>query len=98
MEDNTGGHNGMEIDLHGYHPDDIDVENLIKQAWETGATEVTLIHGHGHSRGLSVASSIPTRVILASAFGGQSGGIPVLNRGPKFHRWIAATTERRRYN
>jgi hypothetical protein len=44
----------MEIDLHGYHPDDIDVENLIKQAWETGAAEVTLIHGHGHSRGLSV--------------------------------------------
>lgn len=43
----------MQIDLHGYHPDDIDVADLIKQAWETGAAEVTLIHGHGRNRGLS---------------------------------------------
>lgn len=44
----------MDIDLHGYHPDDIDVVDLLKQAWETGANKVTLIHGHGHNRGLSV--------------------------------------------
>ena len=44
----------VEIDLHGYHPDDIDVEDLLKQAWETGASQVTLIHGHGHKRGISV--------------------------------------------
>ena len=44
----------MDIDLHGYHPDDIDVVDLLKQAWETGANKVTLIHGHGHNRGISV--------------------------------------------
>jgi hypothetical protein len=44
----------MQIDLHGYHPRDIDLENLLKQAWEMGATEVELIHGHGRKRGISV--------------------------------------------
>jgi hypothetical protein len=43
----------MEIDLDGYHPDEIDVADLLKQAWETGADKVTLIHGHGRNRGLS---------------------------------------------
>jgi DNA-nicking Smr family endonuclease len=47
----------MDIDLHGYHPSDINVENLLKQAWETGASQVTLIHGHGHKRGISVGLS-----------------------------------------
>lgn len=43
----------MEIDLHGYHPDDVDFEDLLKQAWETGASAVKLIHGHGRNRGKS---------------------------------------------
>ncbi len=43
----------MEIDLHGYHPDDIDLATFVRQAWETGAPELTLIHGHGRHRGLS---------------------------------------------
>src|SRR5436853_4511553 len=43
----------MQIDLHGYHPDDIDVSDLLKQAWDAGASEVTLINGHGRNRGLS---------------------------------------------
>ena len=43
----------MEIDLHGYHPDSIDVANLLEQAWKTGAAQVTFIHGHGRNRGLS---------------------------------------------
>jgi hypothetical protein len=43
----------MQIDLHGYHPDDLDIPDLLRQVWETGATEVTLIHGHGRKRGLS---------------------------------------------
>lgn len=42
-----------EIDLHGYHPDDIDVCDVVKQAWETGATRLRLIHGHGRNRGIS---------------------------------------------
>jgi len=44
----------MEIDLHGYHPRDLDLENLLKQAWETGADDVVLVHGHGRGRGKSV--------------------------------------------
>ena len=27
----------MQIDLHGYHPNVIDVRDLLKQAWEIGA-------------------------------------------------------------
>jgi hypothetical protein len=40
----------MEIDLHGYHPRDIDFENLLRQVWETGVDEVVLVHGHGRMR------------------------------------------------
>ncbi len=43
-----------EIDLHGYHPDDIDLVALIEQAWQAGITKLRLIHGHGHWRGRSV--------------------------------------------
>jgi hypothetical protein len=43
----------MEIDLHGYHPDDIDISDVVKQAWETGAMKLRLIHGHGRGRGIS---------------------------------------------
>ena len=43
----------MELDLHGYHPNEIDIADLLRQAWETGADKVTLIHGHGRNRGLS---------------------------------------------
>jgi hypothetical protein len=46
-----------EIDLHGYHPDDICGEpfsKIIQQAWEMGAERIRFIHGHGHNRGISV--------------------------------------------
>jgi Smr domain-containing protein len=43
----------LQIDLHGYHPGEIDVASLLRQAWEMGASEVTFIHGHGRNRGLS---------------------------------------------
>src|SRR2546430_16144428 len=43
----------MEIDLHGYHPDDVDIVALVRQCWEMGAAQITLIHGHGHNRGIS---------------------------------------------
>ena len=45
-----------EIDLHGYHPDNICGEPLtkmIRQAWEMGAERIRLIHGHGRTRGIS---------------------------------------------
>jgi hypothetical protein len=47
----------LEIDLHGYHPDDIcgaALAEIVEQAWQTGAERLQLIHGHGHNRGLSV--------------------------------------------
>lgn len=43
----------MEIDLHGFHPRDLDLEGLLRQVWETGADDVVLVHGHGRSRGKS---------------------------------------------
>jgi hypothetical protein len=47
----------MEIDLHGYHPQDIVgtrvLTAIVQQAWETGETSLTLIHGHGRDRGIS---------------------------------------------
>lgn len=43
----------LEIDLHGYHPDEIALAKIIEQAWETGAEHVWLIHGHGRNRGIS---------------------------------------------
>src|SRR5262245_11254248 len=46
-----------EIDLHGYHPDQIagtDVlKKIVQQAWEMGRDRLLLIHGHGRSRGKS---------------------------------------------
>lgn len=43
----------MEVDIHGYHPDDIDVPAIVQQAWEMGQTELRIIHGHGRNRGRS---------------------------------------------
>jgi hypothetical protein len=47
----------MDIDLHNYHPTqivDTDVlYKLVRQGWEMGERELTLIHGHGRNRGIS---------------------------------------------
>jgi len=51
----------MQIDLHGYHPDDLDcmfgnagkLADFIKEAWERGEDRITFIHGHGRNRGIS---------------------------------------------
>jgi hypothetical protein len=44
----------MEVDLHNFHPSEISVLDLVRQAWETGADELVLIHGHGHKRKIQV--------------------------------------------
>ena len=47
---------GVELDLHGYHPDDICGAPLVKimqAAREAGAASIRLIHGHGRNRGIS---------------------------------------------
>src|SRR5207245_2792370 len=46
--------NDVEFDLHGFHPNSIGsgiISNIVRQAWEMGAPTVTIIHGHGWSRG-----------------------------------------------
>ena len=46
-----------EVDLHGYYPGDVEnglLTRIAQQAWEMGADELVLIHGHGHNRGISV--------------------------------------------
>jgi hypothetical protein len=56
----------LEVDLHGYHPDQICGEartvdeecggaliNIIRQAWEMGAERIRFIHGHGRNRGIT---------------------------------------------
>jgi hypothetical protein len=45
----------VEVDLHGYFPGDIYnglLTRIVQQAWEVGAGELVLIHGH--NRGISV--------------------------------------------
>ena len=46
----------MEIDLHGYHPDEIVhdelLDKIVQQAWEMGETRLCLIHGHGRNLGI----------------------------------------------
>jgi hypothetical protein len=54
----------MQIDLHGYSPDDLGcrygaaengglLQKIVQQAWEMGETDLSLIHGHGHNRGIN---------------------------------------------
>jgi hypothetical protein len=46
----------LDIDLHGYRPNDLYdglMRKVIEQAWETGAKRVRLIHGHGRNRRIS---------------------------------------------
>ncbi len=47
----------MEIDLHGYHPAEIVfngvLAEILRQTWEMGEIELTLIHGHGRNRGIT---------------------------------------------
>jgi hypothetical protein len=43
----------VQLDLHGYHPNDIDLDRILQQAWERGNTQLTLIHGHARNRGIT---------------------------------------------
>ena len=46
----------LELDLHGYHPDDIcglPLAEIVEQAWKIGVERLQLIHGHGRNRGLT---------------------------------------------
>ena|ERR1039458_6393769 len=48
----------MKVDLHGYHPDQIIgtgvLEAILQQIWEMGETDLQIIHGHGHKKGIVV--------------------------------------------
>jgi hypothetical protein len=46
----------LDVDLHGYHPDDIiygKLDTIVEQGWQMGCQRVTFIHGHGRGRGIS---------------------------------------------
>jgi hypothetical protein len=46
----------VELDLHGFHPDDIcgsPLVAIVEQAWSTGAERLQIIHGHDRNRGLT---------------------------------------------
>jgi hypothetical protein len=53
----------MEIDLHRYHPDDLDqidvitkeslLTKIVRQSWEKGELSLRLIHGHARNRNIS---------------------------------------------
>jgi hypothetical protein len=50
----------VEFDLHGYYPGDIYnglLTRIVQQAWEMGASDLVLIHGHG-GKSCSVADGI----------------------------------------
>ena len=76
----------MDIDLHGYHPVDINLAALVRQAWEMGAPQITLIHGHGHNRGISAGF-----VNSNTGFFGMTIR-PTLRHDPEFKPWIVRTS------
>jgi hypothetical protein len=82
----------MEIDLHGYHPFDIEENDLltriVQQAWEMGEQRLVIIHGHGRTRGtrtFSPGSNTNTGYL----------GVTVrreLRHGKSLRSWIKWTT------
>jgi hypothetical protein len=76
----------LEVDLHGYHPDDIDLTKVIKQAWEMGAERLLLIHGHGRNRGISPGFVNTNTGYFGLRVRGELRG------NDKLRRWIKHTT------
>ena len=86
----------MEIDLHGYHPDDLDriyddeavclLNRIVQQAWEMGESELRLIHGHGRNRGIS-----PGFVNTNTGYFGLRVR-SALRRDDSLRKWIKYTT------
>jgi len=80
----------MEIDLHGYHPEEIVwnglLTKILQQAWEMGETDLKLIHGHGRHRGIS-----PGFVNSNTGFFGLAIR-DVLRHDKKSRQWIKYTT------
>jgi hypothetical protein len=86
----------MEIDLHGYHPDDLGCrwgaedgglfQKLIQQSWEMGTSELRFIHGyHSHGRGA------PTFVNTNTGFLGLSVR-RCLRNDKTLRHWIKPST------
>jgi Smr domain len=80
----------MELDLHGYHPEDIVwngvLTKILQQAWEMGETDLKLIHGHGRHRGLS-----PGFVNTNTGFFGLAIR-EALRHNKQLRQWIKYTT------
>jgi hypothetical protein len=79
----------IEIDLHGYHPSQITGEvlaKILRQAWESGATEIRLIHGHGRGRGISPGFVNTNTGYLGLCLRGQ------LRHDDTLRQWIKIST------
>jgi Smr domain len=76
----------VQIDLHGHHPSDINIPDLLKQASETGASEVTFIHGHGRNRGIT-----PGFVNTNTGYLGLSVR-RAIRRNADLKRWVKIST------
>ena len=89
VADRTGVNNSssygvkMEVDIHGYHPEDINVAAIVQQAWEMGETELWIIHGHGRNRGRrtpEIYYLCPRPVQSPVAVGIESDGVRLNSR------------------
>jgi hypothetical protein len=80
----------MEIDLHGYHPAEIVFNGvlgeILRQTWEMGEIELTLIHGHGRNRGIT-----PGFVNTNTGYFGLCIRRALRHDG-SYRRWIKHTT------
>ena len=80
----------MEIDFHGYHPDDIVhsgiLDKIVEQAWQMGEEILFLIHGHGRNRGIS-----PGFVNTNTGYFGLTIRSQ-LRHSEALRRWIKAST------
>ena len=92
---NSDRREALEVDLHGYHPNDIDdLSVIIEQAWEMGATRVRLIHGHGRNRGISPGFVNTNTGYWASPSEVPYGLTKNCGAGSSIRRWIAAMMDR----
>jgi len=78
-----------EVDLHGYHPDEVcgaGLEAIIQRAWEMGSDRIVLIHGHGRNRGISPGFVNTNTGYFGLCIRGQ------LRHNESLRQWIKYTT------
>lgn len=80
----------IAFDLHGYDPINISqsclLEEIVEQAWQTGAKSLDLIHGHGRKRVLRRPFANTNTGFLGLAVRGE------LRHSTNLRRWIKSST------